>query len=230
MEYFNLVTSGRPPVGNIFINNFGFYDKWPHQAIFFWTLIVRHISRCLDKNSHPRPPPAPLPEEFASANYCQTSLSSAHAAQIAEIFNLFDTDGTGCIEQHEIGFALSALGFKSKEGTWKSQEEQDALDAIMGDGKVTLEEFIALMTGDIMSGDIGGYTLYEEARTAFSVLSRPDGDNANDGLITLNKLELVCQEFQVLLICLYAELFLAVTFLSADAAIIQYALSDVVVK
>ena len=68
----------------------------------------------------------------------------------------------------------------------------DALDAIMGDGKVTLGEFSALMTGDI-----GGHALYEEARTAFSVLSRSDGDSKNDGLITLNKLEAVCTEFQV---------------------------------
>jgi Ca2+-binding EF-hand superfamily protein len=128
-------------------------------------------------------------------------LSSAHTAQISEIFNLFDTDGTGCIEQHEIGFALSALGFKSNEGTWKSQEEHNAFNAIMGDGKVTLEEFIALMTGDIMSGSDGGYGLYEEARAAFSLLSRPDGDSRNDDLITFNKLELVCQEFQVPLLC-----------------------------
>ena len=184
-----------------------FYDRWSQQAIFFWTLIVRHLSRCLDKNPHLRPPPAPLPEEFAPTDYCQTALSMAHTTQISEIFNLFDTDGTGCIEQHEIGFALSALGFKSKEDTWKSQEEQDALDAIMGDGKVTLEEFIALMTGDIMSGNGGGYALYEEARTAFSVLSRPDGDRANDGVITLNKLELVCKEFQVLQLYMFSWFF-----------------------
>ena len=124
-------------------------------------------------------------------------MSSAHAAQISEIFNLFDTDGTGCIEQHEIGFALSALGFQSKENSWKTKEEQNAFDAIMGDGKVTLEEFSALMTGEIMSGDVGGLALYEEARTAFSVLSRPDGDSRNDGLITLHKLKAACTEFQV---------------------------------
>jgi Ca2+-binding EF-hand superfamily protein len=125
-------------------------------------------------------------------------LSSTYTAQISEIFKLFDTDGTGSIEQHELGFALSALGFKSKKGSCENREEQTALDAIMDDGKVTLEEFIALMTGDIMSGDIGGYGLYEEARTAFSVLSRPDGDSRNDGLITLEKLESACKEFQVL--------------------------------
>ena len=155
---------------------------------------MRHLSCCFDKNPQLRPPPTPLAEEFDTANYCQTTLSSAQSAQISEIFKLFDTDGTGCIEQREIGFALSALGFQSKNETWKSQEEIDALDAIMGDGQVTLEEFSALMTGDV-----GGHALYEEARMAFSVLSRSDGDSTNDGLITLNKLEAVCKEFQVIL-------------------------------
>ena len=153
---------------------------------------MRHLSCCFDKNPQLRPPPTPMAEEFDAANYCQPSLSSAQAAQISEIFNLFDTDGTGCIEQREIGFALSALGFQSKDNTWKSQEELDAFESIMGDGKVTLEEFSTLMTGDI-----GGHGLYEEARIAFSVLSRPDGDSRNDGLITLNKLTAVCTEFQV---------------------------------
>ena len=158
---------------------------------------MRHLSCYLDKKPHLRPPPTPLAEDFNTENYGQTSLSSTHATQISEIFNMFDTDGTGCIEQHEIGFALSALGFQSKEDTWKSEEERNAIDAIMGDGKVTLEEFSALMTGEIMSGDIGGHALFEEARTAFAVLSKTDGDSRNDGLITLNKLKAACTEFQV---------------------------------
>jgi Ca2+-binding EF-hand superfamily protein len=166
-----------------------FDDGW--QAIFFWTLLVRHLCCCFDKNPKLRPIPTPLTEEFDTANYGQTSLSDAQVAQISEIFNLFDTDGTGCIEQREIGFALSALGFQT-EADGKSQEELDAFDEIMGDGKVTLEEFSALMTGDI-----GGHALYEEARMAFAVLSRPDGNSRNDGLITLNKLEAVCLEFRV---------------------------------
>ncbi len=152
---------------------------------------MRHLCWCFDKDPHLRPPPTPLTREFDTANYGHTSLSAAQVAQITEIFNLFDTDGTGCIEQREIGFALSALGFQT--GTdGRSQQELDALDAIMGDGKVTLEEFSALMTGDI-----GGHVLYEEARTAFAVLSRSDGDSMNDGLITLSKLEAVCLEFRV---------------------------------
>ncbi len=153
---------------------------------------MRHLCCCFDRDQYVRPVPTPLTEEMMStANYGQISLSSAQAAQISEIFDLFDTDCNGSIEQREIGFALSALGFQTKEGG-KNQGTIHALDAIMGDGKVTLEEFSALMTGDI-----GGHAMYEEARAAFTVLSRPDGDSRNDGMITLAKLEAVCTEFRV---------------------------------
>jgi Ca2+-binding EF-hand superfamily protein len=155
---------------------------------------VRHLSCCFDRGQCFQPVPTPLTGELemmVTANYGQISLSSAQEAQIREIFNLFDTDCNGSIEQREIEFALSALGFQTKEDR-KNRGMIDALDAIMGDGKVTLEEFSALMTGDI-----GGHAMYEEARAAFSVLSRPDGRSHNDGLITLAKLEAVCTEFRV---------------------------------
>ncbi len=163
------------------------------QAIFFWTLVVRHLGRCFEKSPHLKPPPTPLDETLDIANVkAGTGLSSAQAAQIAEIFNLFDTDGTGSIDKREIQFALSALGFQTQEDEGKSQEEMETLDAIMGDGTATLEEFSALMTGEI-----GGHNPYEEARSAFALLSRPDGDRKYDGLITLSKLEAVCLEYQV---------------------------------
>jgi Ca2+-binding EF-hand superfamily protein len=39
-------------------------------------------------------------------------LSEAQAAQIKEIFYLFDTDGGGTIDTQELGFAMVALGFQ----------------------------------------------------------------------------------------------------------------------
>jgi Ca2+-binding EF-hand superfamily protein len=122
-------------------------------------------------------------------------LSKAQTDQIREIFQLFDTDGTGCIEHQEIKFAMSALGFQTTTGKGKTSDEVAMLQVILGDGKVTLDEFSALMTGEI-----GGYKPYEEARTVFALLSRSDGDETRDGLITLNKLEAVCMEYQVFLL------------------------------
>jgi hypothetical protein len=95
---------------------------------------------------------------------------------------------------------MTALGFREKEehhhgkGSLRGgQSRAEAMvNAIVGDGKVTLEEFSALMTGEN-----SGQDPYDIARTVFSVLSRPDMDHMNDGLITLNKLEATCQEYMV---------------------------------
>ncbi len=160
---------------------------------------MRHICRCFEKNPHLRPTPTPLDVASDLANYKGTALSEAQAAQIKEIFQLFDTDGTGCIEHQEIKFALSALGFQTNEAkrkhtvTRKHPDELATFDAIFGDGKVTLDEFSALMTGEV-----GGHKPYEEARAVFALLSKSDGDGAKDGLITLDKLEAVCMEYEVL--------------------------------
>ena len=119
-------------------------------------------------------------------------MSKAQADQISEIFQLFDTDGTGCIEHQEIKFAMSALGFQTDGSKIKSPDELATLQAILGDGKVTLDEFSALMTGEI-----GGHKPYEEARAVFALLSKPNGEEMQDGLITLSKLEAVCMDYQV---------------------------------
>ncbi len=154
---------------------------------------MRHISRCFEKNPHLRPYPTPLEAASDLANYKGPALSTAQADQIREIFLLFDTDGTGCIEHQEIKFAMSALGFQNTAKGINS-DELATLQAILGDGKVTLDEFSALMTGEI-----GGYKPYEEVRAVFALLSRSDGNGMRDGLITLSKLQEVCMEYQVFL-------------------------------
>jgi Ca2+-binding EF-hand superfamily protein len=143
-----------------------------------------------------RPKPTPLEGALNTANYSQTGLSKAQADQIREIFELFDTDGGGCIDQQELQFAMTALGFQTKDSEnhrkGKHKEALEVMDTLIDDGQVTLEEFSALMTGELSSQDP-----YEEARIAFSVLSKPDGDRSCDGIITLKKLEAACSEFAV---------------------------------
>ena len=167
------------------------------QAIFFWTLVVRHLSRCFEKSPDLRPTATPMGDALGTAVYKQTGLSETQAAQIKEIFELFDTDGGGFIDQRELKFAMTALGFQTKVNhragnTGKHKEALHLMDTLMNDGQVTLEEFSALVTGEM-----GGYVPYEEARTAFSILSRSDGDSKHDGLITFGKLEDVCSQFAV---------------------------------
>jgi Ca2+-binding EF-hand superfamily protein len=165
-----------------------------------------------DKNpelSPPVLPVAPLPFISNKAN-CQIALalSDTQVKQIKEIFEPFDTDGGGSIDRKELEFAMSALGFHS---TFQSQDSgstlpkaaasnNSLLDAIVSDGKVTLDEFIALMTGEVL-----GRNQYEEAQTVFAVLCRPDGESRHDNLVTLSKPEAACRDFGV---CLLPQVFL----------------------
>jgi Ca2+-binding EF-hand superfamily protein len=128
-----------------------------------------------------------------SADDYQISLSLAQQNQIREIFELFDTDGGGSIDKKELQFALSALGFQPESKLKKANTETaELLDNILSDGTVTLAEFTALMTGEVM-----GASPYEEVQAAFAALSWPDGESRHDGLITLGKLEDACLKFEV---------------------------------
>jgi hypothetical protein len=110
------------------------------QAVFYWTLIVRHLSRHFENYPDTRPAPTPLADALSTANYKRTALSSAQSAQIQEIFELFDTDGGGCIDQRELQFAMTALGFQTKESEHtrkgKHKEAMEVMETVMGDGKV----------------------------------------------------------------------------------------------
>ncbi len=165
-----------------------------YQAIFFWTLIVRHMTCFFEKRNDMRPPATPIGQAIDTTNYKRTTLSGAQATQIREIFELFDTDGGGSIDQKELQFAMTALGFQTHENQRRDKHEEalEVMDTLVDDGKVTLEEFTALMTGEL-----SGQDPYDEARRAFTLLSRPDEHSQHDGLITLRKLEAVCRELQV---------------------------------
>ncbi len=129
-------------------------------------------------------------------------LSQAQENQIKEIFELFDTDGGGFIDRKELEFAMNALGFQSqdsgkdhlkgKNSLLAGSSSNRLLDSMVSDGKVTLKEFIGLMTGEVL-----GRNQYEEAQTVFAVLCRSDGESRHDNLVTLGKLEAACLEFEV---------------------------------
>ncbi len=170
------------------------------QVIFYWTLVARHLSRSFDLSPDLRPQPTELPFLSKTANH-QISLSNAQVNQIKEIFELFDTDGGGSIDRKELEFAMSALGFQSQASesnlpqsnkTAAAASAKNLLDTIVGDGKVTLTEFIALMTGEVL-----GRNQYEEAQTVFAVLY---GEERHDNLVTLGKLEAACKAFGVLVL------------------------------
>ncbi len=162
------------------------------QVIFYWTLVARHLARCFETDPHLRPPPTPLPDSISAADY-QISLSAGQQNQIREIFELFDIDGGGYIDRKELQFALSALGFQEENQLkGRNAETANLLDSILSDGTVTLEEFSALMTGEVL-----GNNPYEELQAVFAALSMSDGENRHNNLITAGKLETACQKFEV---------------------------------
>ena len=60
--------------------------------------------------------------------------------------------------------------------------------------QVTLEEFSALM-----KGELSGRDPMEAVIAIFMALSRPDGDSRFNGFITLSKLRVACRDFSVLI-------------------------------
>jgi Ca2+-binding EF-hand superfamily protein len=155
--------------------------------------MARHLSRYFDTNPHLRP----NLDSFPKADNHQITLTKQQVDQIKEIFALFDTDGGGSIDRKELEFAMLALGFQNADNNLKGKEKEAAassalLDTIVGDGKVTLNEFIALMTGEVL-----GRNQFEEAMSVFAALSRADGNEMHDNLITTSKLEAACLEFGV---------------------------------
>lgn len=165
------------------------------QVIFYWTLVVRHLSRCFDTNPDLRPPPTQLVASSKRANQ-PIVLSDAQENQIKEIFALFDTDGGGSIDRKELEFAMTALGFQSQDADVDrlkgKHSTSSVIDVIAGDGKVTLAEFMSLMSGEVL-----GRNQYEEAQTVFAELCKSDGEERHDNLITLRKLKAACQKFKV---------------------------------
>jgi len=62
-------------------------------------------------------------------------LTDEQVQQIAQAFQLFDTDGSGTIETQELKIAMRASGFEPK------QEEIDKIVLTMGQGQLIIQKF-----------------------------------------------------------------------------------------
>jgi Ca2+-binding EF-hand superfamily protein len=185
------------------------------QTIFFWTLLVRHILQYYDSNPHMRPKPPPKILEDCSTPESMVELSEQQQSQIHEIFDLFDTDGGGSIDSHELDAAMFALGFQPsgrRMGSSFQKKRQGLsetlLDRIDSDGSrsISLPEFTSLMKGELM-----GRGPLEEIWAAFSVLSKAETLGSGWvappvskteygeewGHVTLDGLRRACKEFDV---------------------------------
>lgn len=88
--------------------------------------------------------------------------------QIREIFELFDTNGSGTIDSRELDTAMLALGFRLGGGGRTGLTAlPDTIRLSGGSGSVTLKEFSALMKGEADGSDP-----MRDVWAAFHVLSR----------------------------------------------------------
>jgi Ca2+-binding EF-hand superfamily protein len=117
----------------------------------------------------------------------ELDLSPQETQQIKEIFDLFDTNGGGSIDQEELGSALFALGFQRKN-VGKAKVD-------LPNNSVTLADFIMIMKGQKSSSCEN-----EDLWLSFSILSRqarPGNIREEMPVIRLDSLKHVCHEFEV---------------------------------
>jgi len=108
-------------------------------------------------------------------------LTDEQVQQIAQAFQLFDTDGSGTIETQELKIAMRALGFEPK------QEEIDKMVRDVdddGSGSVDYPEFLEMMAHKILNRDPA-----EEIDKAFKLF-----DDDQTGRVSFKNLKRVAKE------------------------------------
>ena len=94
----------------------------------------------------------------------RTELTEEQKQEIKEAFDLFDTDGSGNIDQKELKVAMRALGFEPKREEIKKMIQDVDKD---GSGVIDFPEFLDMMTQKMAERDPR-----EEMLKAFRFVSR----------------------------------------------------------
>lgn len=108
-------------------------------------------------------------------------LTEEQKQEIREAFDLFDTDGSGCIDAKELKVAMRALGFEPKKEEVKKMISDVDTD---GSGTIGFDDFMALMTVKMAERDPR-----EEIMKAFRLF-----DDDETGKITFKNLKRVAKE------------------------------------
>merc|ERR1712078_211608 len=80
----------------------------------------------------------------------QTELTDQQKQEIKEAFDLFDTDGSGCVDSKELKVAMRALGFEPKKGEIEKLIHSVDDD---GDGEMDCDDFLRMMEVKILNKD-----------------------------------------------------------------------------
>merc|ERR1712166_543760 len=108
-------------------------------------------------------------------------LTEEQKQEIREAFDLFDTDGSGCIDAKELKVAMRALGFEPKKDEIRKMIADIDKD---GDGTIDFDEFMMMMTAKMSEKDSR-----EEICKAFRLF-----DDDTTGKISFKNLKRVAKE------------------------------------
>merc|ERR1711887_63664 len=111
----------------------------------------------------------------------KSDLSEEQKQEIREAFDLFDTDGSGCIDAKELKVAMRALGFEPKKDEIRKMISDIDKD---GDGTIDYDEFMMMMTAKMSEKDSR-----EEIMKAFRLF-----DDDKTGKISFKNLKRVAKE------------------------------------
>merc|ERR1711966_90033 len=97
----------------------------------------------------------------------KSDLTEEQKQEIREAFDLFDTDGSGCIDAKELKVAMRALGFEPKKEEVNKMISDIDKD---GDGTIDFDEFMMMMTAKMGEKDsreeiIKAFRLFDEDET-----------------------------------------------------------------
>ena len=134
----------------------------------------------------------------------EVQFSHEQETQIEAAFHLFDVDGSGTLEEHEMRSALFALGYLTTRNRNMSSFDWNRRYSVDRSGSVTLEEFKQILRGSLMKN--GGL---DEIKLTFCAIVNPSwidneqiqqwniGEELFSGTIDLDKLRQACQRFEV---------------------------------
>eukprot|EP01071_Lankesteria_metandrocarpae_P008366 Lankesteria_metandrocarpae@DN4946_c1_g1_i2.p1 len=123
----------------------------------------------------------PVKGENSMRRQPRSEITEEQKVELNEAFDLFDTDGVGSIDAHEMKVAMRALGFDVKKShVLKCMREYDKTES----GRIDRHDFL-----DIMKQKIAERDPIEEMRKAFKLF-----DDDNTGQISLGNLRRVARE------------------------------------
>merc|ERR1712070_1088980 len=100
---------------------------------------------------------------------------------IKEAFDLFDTDGSGCVDSKELKVAMKALGFEPKKGEIEKLIHSVDDD---GDGEMDWDDFLRMGEAKILNKD-----QKDDLLKAFGLM-----DRSQTGKLTVEDLKAVAKD------------------------------------